>query len=27
LMTSSPSEVESKQLRDLHIKLDVEDAG
>ncbi|HTS19450.1 MAG TPA: aspartate--tRNA ligase [Verrucomicrobiae bacterium] len=25
LMTSSPSEVESKQLRDLHIKLDVED--
>jgi aspartyl-tRNA synthetase len=27
LMTSSPSEVEAKQLRDLHIKLDVEDAG
>jgi aspartyl-tRNA synthetase len=27
LMTNSPSEVESKQLRDLHIKLDVEDAG
>jgi aspartyl-tRNA synthetase len=27
LMASSPSEVESKQLRDLHIKLDVEDAG
>jgi aspartyl-tRNA synthetase len=27
LMTSSPSEVEPKQLRDLHIKLDVEDAG
>ncbi|MGD1017822.1 MAG: aspartate--tRNA ligase [Verrucomicrobiia bacterium] len=27
LMTSSPSEVESKQLRDLHIKLDVEDAS
>ncbi len=27
LMTSSPSEVESKQLRDLHIKLDIEDAG
>jgi aspartyl-tRNA synthetase len=27
LMTSSPSEVESKQLRDLHIKLDVEDVG
>ncbi len=26
LMTSSPSEVESKQLRDLHIKLDIEDA-
>jgi len=27
LMTNSPSEVEPKQLRDLHIKLDVEDAG
>jgi len=27
LMTSSPSEVETKQLRDLHIKLDLEDAG
>jgi aspartyl-tRNA synthetase len=27
LMTGSPSEVESKQLRDLHIKLDIEDAG
>jgi aspartyl-tRNA synthetase len=27
LMTSSPSEVEAKQLRDLHIKLDVENAG
>ncbi len=27
LMTSSPSEVEPKQLRDLHIKLDIEDAG
>ncbi len=27
LMTSSPSEVEPKQLRDLHIKLDVETAG
>jgi aspartyl-tRNA synthetase len=27
LMTSSPSEVEPKQLRDLHIKLDLEDAG
>ena len=27
LMTSSPSEVEAKQLRDLHIKLDVETAG
>jgi len=27
LMTSSPSEVEPKQLRDLHIKLDAEDAG
>jgi aspartyl-tRNA synthetase len=27
LMTSSPSEVEAKQLRDLHIKLDVEDAN
>jgi aspartyl-tRNA synthetase len=26
LMTSSPSEVEPKQLRDLHIKLDAEDA-
>jgi aspartyl-tRNA synthetase len=27
LMTNSPSEVEPKQLRDLHIKLDVGDAG
>jgi aspartyl-tRNA synthetase len=27
LMTNSPSEVEPKQLRDLHIKLDVEGAG
>ncbi|HUJ73077.1 MAG TPA: aspartate--tRNA ligase [Verrucomicrobiae bacterium] len=27
LMTSSPSEVEAKQLRDLHIKLDADDAG
>ena len=27
LMTSSPSEVEPKQLRDLRIKLDLEDAG
>ena len=27
LMTNSPSEVEPKQLRDLHIKLDAEDAG
>jgi len=27
LMTNSPSEVEPKQLRDLHIKLDTEDAG
>jgi aspartyl-tRNA synthetase len=27
LMTNSPSEVEPKQLRDLHIKLDIEDAG
>jgi aspartyl-tRNA synthetase len=27
LMTNSPSEVEAKQLRDLHIKLDIEDAG
>lgn len=27
LMTSSPSEVEPKQLRDLHIKLDAEDLG
>jgi len=27
LMTSSPSEVEPKQLRDLHIKLDVEEAS
>jgi aspartyl-tRNA synthetase len=27
LMTSSPSEAEPKQLRDLHIKLDLEDAG
>ena len=25
LMTNSPSEVEAKQLRDLHIKLDVEE--
>jgi aspartyl-tRNA synthetase len=27
LMTNSPSEVEPRQLRDLHIKLDAEDAG
>jgi aspartyl-tRNA synthetase len=27
LMTSSPSEVEAKQLHDLHIKLDTDDAG
>jgi aspartyl-tRNA synthetase len=26
VMTNSPSEVEAKQLRDLHIKLDIEDA-